>query len=338
MIVLSLRSSSIGSYSLCEQSYFLNYGLGIPNVPHNNKATKGNCVHKALELLARRKLAEQEMRAEFTDEEIEKTFLVNDLSIERAIEEGYDHYSADTAHLYPWSQTDFDDVEKWTHTALQFNGGLFNPLKRHVIWPERYFEIELPHKWARYDYEMPDGSRLRGQLVLRGTIDLVCGIDGFPGAVELVDWKTGQRKDWKTGLEKDWATLRDDHQLRLYHYVLTKLLPDKDIVVTIVFIRDGGPFTLGYGPRDLPGTERMLRDTFESIRDNREPALKTDSWFWCSKVCHYGRTLQPGSKKSICKFMRDELQQIGMDRMFERYGDLKMMRDYTGGGKSKDSE
>ena len=55
MIITYLRSSSVSSYSWCQHKYWLTYNLGFKD-DSNKKAEKGNVVHKALELLANKKL------------------------------------------------------------------------------------------------------------------------------------------------------------------------------------------------------------------------------------------------------------------------------------------
>ncbi len=85
---------------------------------------------------------------------------------------------------------------------MKLSNGLFNPLKREIIWPEKYFDFTIDKPWAHYDYVMADGRKIEGQLGLKGTVDLVCSLDGTR-VIELVDWKTGRRKDWATDKTKE---------------------------------------------------------------------------------------------------------------------------------------
>ena len=85
--------------------------------------------------------------------------------------------------------------------------------------------------------------------------------------------------------------LRDDPQLRIYHYALSRLYPgEKYIIMSIVFLRDGGAFSLDFGPADLPRTEAMLRERFEAVRDCQRPRRIIDD---------------PGKR---WKFRRDDLE------------------------------
>lgn len=309
------------------------YGLGLESPPSNNKASKGNCVHRALELLARKKLAMQEGRSTFLDEETGTELWTDSITVQHAIDLGYRLYYEREKYNYKWTDRDYDDVCEWTHQALAYNDGYFNPLNRHVIFPEKFFEFELPHDWAAYRYELSDGTILEGQLKIRGTIDLVVAVDGYPGLVEMIDWKTGRRLDWATGEEKDWKKLRRDKQLLLYHYALRKLLPEiSGVVVTIVFIRDGGPFSLDFGPDDMLAAEEMLREKFEAIKRDGPPRLNK-SWK-CTKFCHFGRNNWGDSGKTVCEFMREEAIQLGTTKLWEKYADVDAVRSYTGGGRS----
>jgi CRISPR/Cas system-associated exonuclease Cas4 (RecB family) len=53
MLVMSIRSSSVGSWSMCPMKYFLSYVVG-QREQANFKTIKGSISHKALELLARK--------------------------------------------------------------------------------------------------------------------------------------------------------------------------------------------------------------------------------------------------------------------------------------------
>ena len=83
MIVTYLRSSSISSYTWCAHKFFISSNLGLKE-PSGQKAELGNIVHKALELLARKKLAIQNEAHKFYDEELGLSFDTKSFSIEEA--------------------------------------------------------------------------------------------------------------------------------------------------------------------------------------------------------------------------------------------------------------
>lgn len=308
----------------------------MPKPQH--KADKGNVVHKALEMLAQKKLAEQEGRRSFSDAETETTWDTAAFSFDDAFETAYDHYARKCSY-HEWLPLDYKNCRQWSLMAMEFNGGQFNPLKRDVIWPEKFFDFTIDEPWARYAYTLPDGRKVDGQLALKGSIDLVCKVDGEPDTIELVDWKTGERKCWVTGKPKDYDKLRHDPQLRLYHYALSKVYPQaENIIITIVFIRSGGPFSLPFGPEDLKATERMLRKRFEVVQDCARPRLirhdPADKWK-CDRLCTFGMNNWKNTKKTVCEHMANELVSLGIDKVTSKYGEKNAFLAYgDGGGKS----
>jgi hypothetical protein len=290
----------------------------------------GSMVHKMLELLARKKLATQNSEASFIDDELGKTYDTGLFHPEQAADEAIAYYEPKSIHAY--TRADLKKVRRWMYDAMGFNGGMWSPLQRTVIAPETYFDFTIDEPWARYAYKDPfTGKPIEGQLSLKGTIDLTLRVDGYPDTMELADWKTGARKDWGTGEAKDWKKLRDDAQLRLYHYALTRIFPEmKHIIVTILFIADGGPFSLDFGPEDLPRTLELIKERFETIRDCTRPKLHK---FWgCSKFCHYGKNTYPGTDKTICDHLHGELLALGMDKCVKKYGKPNAYNSYGAGG------
>lgn len=333
------RSSSYSAYDLCEFDYYLRYVLGLPS-PANLKADKGNISHKALELLARWKAAVQQGKDVFEEDESKTSLPVAGFGPEDAVRIAWDYYK----RIRPkqrWSAEDFDDCRRWVYAVLEFNGGQFSPVKRKVVEPEHYFDFEVPLPWALYDFPLPDGGRLKGRLAVKGTVDLLT--EASADTLEYIDYKTGERKDWSTGKEKPYHKLRDDPQLRLYHYAIVHDFPKyKHVIMTIFFTRSGGPFSFAFGPEDLRKTEDMLRERFEAVRNNNRPALLRDRGGylanipWCRSVCHFGKTRQEGTDRSVCEHMRQELLTLGTDRVFAKYGDVEKLKNYgSGGGRNK---
>ena len=97
MIITYLRSSSVSSYSWCQHKYWLTYNLGFKD-DSNKKAEKGNVVHKALELLANKKLCLQNGTSSFFDNELKQEFSTIEISPESSIVAAYDHYKNKSIH------------------------------------------------------------------------------------------------------------------------------------------------------------------------------------------------------------------------------------------------
>jgi hypothetical protein len=317
MLITYFRSSSFNQFNLCQQLYFLDYVLGIPS-GSNKRAEIGTIVHKALECLALAKLSQQKGRKTFDDEHFGrvKVRLDDDDFVWEMVDKSFEHYTHPDNTTHGFTKADYKECRELTEAVLKTP--VFDPRKRTIIDAEPHFDFALDDKWAHYAY--PNG--LEGQLRLKGTIDLVAEID--KNTYEVIDWKTGQRKDWGTGQVKDFYKLSDDPQLRMYHLALHNMYPKvKHFVMSIYWIRDGGPFTLAYGPKDLDKTKEMLRNQFQKIQKTTRPRLKSESgqhWF-CRYVCHYGKNAHPEctSGSSICQFLKRQTIQRGMPYVVDNY-------------------
>jgi PD-(D/E)XK nuclease superfamily len=312
MLITYFRSSSLGTWKMCQQQYFFQYSLGIN--PATWKATdKGTIVHKVLEILARSKKCKQEGIASFDDDVIGgpvKNEIKNEY-IDLLTERVYEYYSNLCTH-HKWAKADLRDCRDWVWNVINYKDGMFDPRKMQIFDIEKRFDIEIDKPWARYEFEY-NGNKIEGNLGLKGTIDNITVSPDNPNCYEIVDWKTGQRKDWATGEIKDYALLKKDVQLRLYFYVLNKLLPDAEsISVTIFFIKDtvikdwrsskkpevypGGPFTLCYGKKDLIEIEKILEEKFAEIKACEVPKLNITSN--CTAFCRFGKESFDGTEHS----------------------------------------
>lgn len=330
MIITYFRSSSFNTHTGCPMDYTGQYVLGWRG-PSNLKADKGTIVHKVLEILAVAKKGKQD-GLKFIEDEIVGKVSTTYFDINELCEKVFNYYARAFVQ-HAWSDKDFDDIKKWTWKAITYNDGMFDPRKRKIVAPELHFDFAIDKPWAKYDY-MHNGVKLEGQLELKGTIDLITEIgDGF---YEVIDWKTGRRLDWNTGEEKTQEKLQKDPQLMLYYYALSHVFPNvKQVMVTIFFINDGGPFSICFSPEDLIETEDMIRRKFEVIKQTKVPRLNK-SWK-CSKLCHFGKTTFEGThikplienrdgqqtKKgqcmSKCEQLLYEITNKGIDKVTEEY-------------------
>jgi hypothetical protein len=268
---------------MCPQQYFLEYVLGIRS-PSNKKADKGTICHKILEILAHIQLCSQNKESVYIDDIIGKVN-IKKYDLDQISEQVYIYYTSQFKH-HEWFAKDFKDCRLWVDKALTEHNGSFDPRNRDIVQPEQHFDIVINKPWAKYKYNTKD-EVLEGHLAIKGTIDLITRVD--ENTLEIIDWKTGRRLDWATGEEKTFAKLQSDPQLRMYHYAVSHLYPEIDhIMVSINFINDGGAFTICYDKSDLPKTEDMIRQKFDTIKQTTVPELNK-SWK-CSKLCHFGKT------------------------------------------------
>ena len=258
-------------------------------VPPNVKAEKGTVVHKALEILANIKLHQQQGKSHFEDD-VYGTVDVNNYDLDDIIYECTQYYKKHSQN--EWVPLDEKHCSKWTYKALEYNDGEFDPRNAEIVKPEDAFDITIEHDWAKYEYEMPDGSHIEGNLAIKGTIDQISKVDN--DTYQILDWKTGRRLNWATGEEKTYEKLTKDAQLMMYYYAIQHMYPDVPYIdLVIYFINDGGPFTLHFTRDDIPVVENMLRKKFEHIKKVKLPQL-SKSWK-CTKFCHMGRTTFEGT-------------------------------------------
>ena len=305
---------------MCPQQYFLSYVLGMPD-PGGKKAEKGTVVHKVMECLAQGKKSEQDGLATFEDDVLgtqEVSRLYEESFVNELSRLSFDYYTQKSIHDF--SNKDYRDCEKWAWKAIEYSNGAYDPRKRDVVAAEPHFDITINEPWAEYDFVMPDGNRIHGNLAIKGTIDLIT--DAGKGVYEATDWKTGMRKDWATGEIKSFWKLCADPQLRIYHYALRHMYPEaRQIVPTIYFINDGGPFTMAYDDSSLEATEKMLKKRFEEIKQTTRPQLLTGYNRWkCNSFCHFGKTAhssgkinpKTGDPYTICQYIADKTKKCGI--------------------------
>ncbi len=336
MIITYLRSSSYNAFDFCQFKYFCDYNLAYHS-PAGKKAIMGTISHKALELLAKAKLAKQNKQESVVDDY--GIFKTAGLIPNVAIEVAY-HNITIAEKKHTWLQTDFNNCKKYMLAALEWKNGMFSPLKRDVICPEKYFDITIKQPWAKYNYKLPSGETISGSLSIKGTLDLIVR---HGDGIELIDWKTGMRKDWnKDGDEKKtYEDMMDDPQLLLYHYALCNLYPAvENIFVTIFYLQDGGPYSLCFQKKNLFQTELLLRKRFEQIKNTTVPdrLWKNGTPHWkCKYLCHFYKhdvDNQPvtDEKRCACNVIYNELLQVGLDKVVDKYCKDKSFTSYGEGG------
>lgn len=354
MIITYIRSSSaFGSWGYCQQSYLLDYVLGW-KFPANLKADLGTVVHKVYEVLALIKkeiqinpnadhvIDDQLGRIEFspstilqpselTTGEIAK---INSTRVSKSIykwncklKTGHVRYGEELVNIIfdksfayyiakrdDWKPVDKRDALNWTWIGLDYKNGQFDPRKREVVDTETHFDFEIDKPWAEFEYIDNDGNKLIGKLRCKGTIDFSTRIDG---GLEIIDWKTGQRKNWATGEEKTYEKLCEDDQLMFYYYALRKIHPkEKNFILTIFFIRDGGPFSICFNDHHIEIMENKIKKRFEEIKNSRYPKLldPTQKDFRCEKLCpFYKNKFHKNDDHNMCKTVHNVIGKHGIE-------------------------
>jgi CRISPR/Cas system-associated exonuclease Cas4 (RecB family) len=289
-----IRSSSYGSHDMCQMKYFGEYVLGWKG-KSNKAADIGTMVHKVMEVLAVLKLRKQQGLGGYTDDAIGEVsnLVIQDYGgfveanydgIDKIFDRVFEFYSAQNDHHF-WGSAEYKKAYKLLIKALEFNGGQFHPFNQEIVSPEKHFDIEMKSDWAKYKYII-DGEEVEGKLAIKGTIDLIIKVDDETH--EICDYKTGKRMNWATGEEYTYASLHNNFQLRLYHLAHSILYPDvPNVLITIYYIADGGPYTLSFSKADISDTLDMIRAKYEKVRDTE--VVKPNYTWKCKKFCQFGK-------------------------------------------------
>jgi len=328
MIVTYLRSSSMGTFKMCEQKFFLNYVIGLPS-PSNLAAVKGSVCHKVLECMALGKLAVQNGEKTYDAEELGilevDTMWDFDLLLDLSIA------MYEQKEKVEFSKKDRKDCREWTNNELTWTNGAYDPRNLHIVSPEQHFDFEIKEDWARYSYKIGDQT-LDGYLGLRGTIDLITLEDE---QLSIIDHKSGGRKNWKTFKTKEYEDLEQDIQFLLYYYACSVLYPEYDsILFTVFWMKDGGPFTFLYDRSMLPGIEKRIRGYFEDIKKVQIPKMEIGKQ--CS-FCAYSK-ISHKYQDSPCAFFNEQVLKKGINQVVAEYGDKKVFSTYDGGGRQIEKE
>lgn len=324
MLVTYIRSSSYNNYAYCQMQYFITYVLGHQS-DSGKKAELGTIVHKVMEVLAKLKKFAQDnpkkLKLCIQDEavgeiNIKKSELCTAKFIDDLLQKSYNFYTSESKNSF--SKADQNDCLKLVWDTLSYNDGQFDPRYRKIVAAEPHFDIPIDEDWAFYEYEV-NGEMIKGQLAIKGTIDLVT--ESSDGIIEVIDWKTGRRLDWATGEEKTYEKLCSDPQLLLYNYAISKLFPEyKQSIMSIFFIKDGGPFSMCFDKADESRFLNMLKERFKDIQKNNTPKpISEDRQGWkCTKLCHYCKNNWPGTDTNMCIHIENVLKTKGMDEAIKQ--------------------
>lgn len=328
MLVPYIRSSSYGTWDTCQLKYYQVYGLGWDDKT-NLKAELGTATHKVMEVLGNcKKILQDGGKQVFVDDALgeikfTKKGLYTEQFVQSLIDRSYEHYKS-------ISVNDFDKksftvkvedeninntklfVEKMCHRALYSWNGAYDPRNRTIVDMEPHFDLPINEEWAYFDYEV-DGKSLVGQLAIKGTIDTVTSTDD--DTIEVIDWKTGQRTVFSTGEEKTYAKLQKDPQLLLYNHAISRLYPKYSTrIMTINFLRDGGPFSMIFDDDDDAMFLKMLKDRFNEIKNAKTlyPVSNSRTSWKCKYLCAFS-DIDPETGKTICHGVEDSIKTYGID-------------------------
>jgi len=291
MLVNKFSSSLIDTYKFCPFKYWLQYVIGLESSGSGKAATIGTIVHQALELAAR----------------LKKRGKVN----------------VDPEWLFErsWDENPHPDLRKFTSKGLSadykkakasffkvIEDEFYNPYNLKIIDAERWFEIELPGP----EWEVKKDGKTK-QLAVRGFIDLIHKLSN--DTIEIVDYKTGNRKSPFDSKEMDFYNLTKKLQAKIYFMAAKILFPQyKNCVVTFYYTSDGGPTTIGLSNGDVPSILSELYDIFKTIKSD---SLIRRNRSWKCKLCNF-------SKNDVCSIIWSDLNTMGEEYVKIKYKGTKI--------------
>lgn len=297
MQITSLSPSAYNTIDDCQMKYFIGNVLRIRE-PEGLAAEKGTFVHEFLEILALYKMAQQDGKTTLNNG-YEEVPAIDPMMVN--IDDLFKYLTERFKFKNTFKPADLKDCRKWIDVALASNE---DPRKLNIVSPEHKFSLEIDEPWANYIYEDSDGKPQKGKYRINGIIDLITKVDDT--TYKLIDWKTGARKDWLTGQVKEYDDLYKDIQLNIYYYCLSKLYPNiKNFIITIFYLKDGGPYDLAFDPSNEVLILAKLKAQFQKIASVTVPKLSR-TWK-CQKFCFYSKLVLPDAPMEFRKKQLDEV-------------------------------
>lgn len=170
MIICYHRSSSLGTFDFCQMKYFFQYVLGFKDKT-NKKALMGTIVHRALQVLGDKKLAQSKGEDKVVNDDIKDLTFEECDDIDEIVKICFDHYTNYEKEV-ALEKKDLRTCTNWTYKALAYKNGELDPRNQNIFATEQFFDIEIKKDWAKYDYEV-NGEKISGYLSIKGTIDVV---------------------------------------------------------------------------------------------------------------------------------------------------------------------
>ena len=94
----------------------------------------------------------------------------------------------------------------------------------------------------------------------------------------------------------------------------------KQIMVSIMFVRDGGPFTIHLDEDSIINVENRLHKRFKEISVCQLPAMQdvTQRDFRCTRICDFYKMVAPNGG-NMCKYLHGQILKHGIDHVTNEY-------------------
>lgn len=328
MIVCYLRSSSIGTLGMCEMQYFFQYTLGFRGKT-NKKAVLGTIMHRALQILGDKKIAQNNNKRKVKNDDIEDLTLKQCDDIDYITTISFNHYKAHETDV-DLTPADLRQCIRWVNKAITYNDCSLDPRNQEIIDTELFFDIEIKEDWAKYKYKIKE-EEVSGYLSIKGTVDVV--IKESDVYFRILDYKSGKRLNWATNKEKTYECLTKDPQLLLYYYALKRKFPEREFYMSIYYVNDGGIFDIAFDDDDFKKAENMIKQKFQYIKNVQVPKqISRDQTHWkCKYLCAFSK-INEETGTSTCNEYHQMIKSEGVDAVTEKYGNIKKLKVYGDGG------
>lgn len=184
MMITFHRSSSLGTLEFCEMKYFFQYVLGKKDKT-NKKAVLGTIFHRAMQVLADKKIAQRDKKKKLENDDIRDMTFAECDDIDHITEVCFNYYKEyeKDVDLLP---ADLKTCIKWVYKAIAYNDGALDPRNQDVYATELFFDFQIKKPWAKYHYEI-QGKVFEGYLGIKGTVDLI--VQENSAYFQILDYK-----------------------------------------------------------------------------------------------------------------------------------------------------
>jgi hypothetical protein len=290
MDIKGISASSYQLYDWCNFKFYIQQILG-EREDSGPAALLGTMAHKVLEILSQASVLRHYPESKIWD--------VNYLW-----QASFNYHYKKFPEIA--SEIKDDKLKKVCQGIIDLVNSEYTPIKNNTISAEVAFD--MPIKDPRLVLSQPNEEPR--YLRVRGRIDRVDQIND--DTIEIIDYKTGSRVDWNSSdkKKKEPSDLHKDIQPRMYHLSTKQLYPwAKNVLVTFIYLADGGPITMPFCDNDIDTTVNMIQSQYMRIKNDDNPQRINN---WKCKMCSF-------YKEGMCEELWQEKTKLGMKFQETKY-------------------
>ena len=294
MRIKGLSPSSYNCYSQCEFKWLLTNNLKFSDPP-GPAAILGHIGHRLFETMSLASMAN-----------VDRSHKVFDAAAMWPV--WFNYYQKKNPEEA--ARIKNDKIKKLCKGIIALMDTPYSPVTDKTIAAEQYARI--PIQEDRFIIDPNATNPLYKYATVRGIIDRIDQVD--KDTIEIIDYKCGQRKEFLSNNKEkiDEISLRSSIQPRIYYMAAKKLFPDiKNILVTFVYVTDGGPITALFDDDDIEETKDKIYKRFSAIKFNESPERNLS---WKCRFCPHNR-----DKSGICDEVWEEIKDFGLEFVTNKY-------------------